>query len=733
MPELKKFIQLLWRYRVIIIAVPLVTIMISYFIVRNLPDVYKAQAQIATGIVDENQQMSFSEMAGLQESRINQKFANMIEVMRSKSMLDLVSYQLMLHDLTSKTPFKEPSSFFKDVRMDQGAIVHAIEVYREKYQKKEGLNVRDPDQEGLMRLLRSMNYDEESLRSSLSIFRSGSSDLIYIDYESEGSELSAFVVNTLSDEFTNYYGTLIRENQNSSVKFLEALLKVREDTLQHRIAAMREYKINNNILNLNEQSSQIMSQRADYDLRLQQAEKDVIAYKGAIRNIDKRFEPQERQYLEASLTNLNQDIINTRAEIHSLYDKYVQNDFDEVYKRSIDSLQPLLAARINNLSDKYVYNPLTTKQELVQQKLTLEIQHDLALYSLNSLKKHADKINQKFNSLVPHEAILQSFERNIETVSKEYQELLAKYNQVRMESEFPIKLRQVLIAMPRGPEASKKLLLVLISGIISFTFCLLVFFVIFYFDNRIKSPLELAVATNAPVLGYLNQVGRSTLDLKDLWQNIHGTAEMREFKKQLRSARFEVNRELVHHPGKGHILSITSMNEGEGKTLLAACIAYTYVMVGKKVLLIDGNLDHPTLTHNSSSKLFLEDFMKDGIIESGFSSGIMVMANKGGDFSLFEIADEDIILERMEYLRTQFDVILIETPALSTLNKAKEWICFSDKTISVFEANQSLDETKKQYINYLTKINGQFIGWIVNKVKPEGKLPERIDTATVIE
>jgi len=733
MPELKKFIQLLWRYRVIIIAVPLVTIMISYFIVRNLPDVYKAQAQIATGIVDENQQMSFSEMAGLQESRINQKFANMMEVMRSKSMLDLVSYQLIIHDLSSDKPFKPFSPLLKEVQMNKGAIAHALEVYQEKYRKKEGLNVRDPDQQGLSRVLHSMGYDTESIKSSLSIYRPESTDFINIEFESAGSELSAFVVNALSQEFTSYYATLIRANHLASTKFLETLLKTREDTLQQRIAALREYKIRNNILNLNEQSSQIMTQMSDYDLRIQEAEKSVMAIRGAINNINKKFEPGERSYVESTLTDLNLDILKTRSEVHSLYDKYVQEDFDEGYKKSIDSLQTVLTKQINNQSDKYIYNPLNTKQELIQQKLTLEIQHDLALYGLNSLKKHQNSINKKFNSLVPHEAVLQTFERNIETVSKEYQELLAQYNQVRMESEFPIKLRQVLVAMPGGPEASKKLLLVLISGIISFTFCLLVFFVIFYFDNRIKSPLELAVATNAPVLGYLNQVGRSTLDLKDLWQNIHGTAEMREFKKQLRSTRFEVNRELVRHPGKGSILSITSMNEGEGKTLLAACIAYTYIMVGKKVLLIDGNLDHPTLTHNSSSKLFLEDFMKDGIIESGFSSGIMVMANKGGDFSLFEIADEDVILERMEYLRTQFDVILIETPALSTLNKAKEWICFSDKTISVFEANQSLDETKRQYINYLTKINGQFIGWIVNKVKPEGKLPERIDTATVIE
>ncbi|MEJ7692081.1 lipopolysaccharide biosynthesis protein [Daejeonella sp.] len=731
MDELKKFILLVWKYRLIIVIVPLITIMVTFFIVRNLPDVYWSEAQIATGIVDETQQMSFTDDAMLQDSRINQKFINMIEVMRSKSMLILVSYKLMLHDLTAK-PFKEKSPLLKELNDD--AIKHAIEVFREKYQKKESLNLRDPDQKGLYSVLQSMEYDDESLKSSLSVYRLGATDFINLDYTSESADLSAFVVNTLSDEFTNYYTTLVKANQRSSVKFLENLLNQKSDTLQNRIANLRSYKIRNRILNLNEQSSQIMTQSADYEFRIQQAEKDIISYRGAISNIDKRFDPQDRRYFESTLTDINQNILSTRAEIHSLYDKYVQNDFDETYKKSIDSLQRVITSQINSQSDKYIYNPLNTKQDLVQQKLNLQLQLDLAAYGLNSLKRHLNFIGRKFDNLVPHEAVIQSFDRNIETVSKEYQDLLTQYNQIKMESEFPIKLRQVLVAMPGLPQPSKKMLLVLLSGIISGAFCLLVFFVMFYLDDRIRRPMELAAATKIPVLGYLNLVGKRTLDLKGIWKNLHGTAEMKEFKKQLRSTRFEVNKELAISGNRGSILNITSIGEGEGKTLIAACIAYTYVMVSKKVLLIDGNFDHASVTENSNTKLFIEDYLKTGEIPgSDFLAGIMVMGNRGGDKSLFELADEKVIKDRLEQLRSIFDVIIVETPPLESLNKAKEWILFSDKTLSVFQADQSITAAKKQHIHYLQTINGKFIGWVLNKVKPEGKVTEQIELATVVE
>ncbi len=731
MEELKKFIDLLLRYKIVLITVPLITVMVTFYIVRNLPDVFPAQAQIATGIVDETQQMALSEASVLQESRINQKFINMVQVMNSKSMIDLVSYKLIIHDLSGK-PFREPSELLKTLNLE--AKKHALSVFKEKYSKKEGLNLRNDDENGLHRILGSMGYDYMSLMNDMLIYRAGTTDFIFIDFQSENSELSAFVVNTLSNEFTDYYTVLVKENQRSSVNFLKNLLKIKSDTLQARISGLREYKIENRILNLDEQSSQIYSQTADYELRMQQAEKDIVALKGTIANIDKRFDPADRRYMESTFTDINQKIIGSKAQMNALQDKYIQSDFDERYKNSIDSLQKIVSAQINTMSDKYTDNPLSSKTALIQKKLDLQIELDRTVYGLNSLKNQLALMSKKFEQLVPHEAVIQSYERDIQTGSEEYQDLLAQYNKVTMEAEFPVKLRQAQVAMPGLPLPSKKMLLVIISGMLSGVFCVIILFVMFFLDNRIRRPADLVLLTKAPVLGYLNLVGKSTLDLKGIWKNLHGTAEMREFKKQLRSTRFEVNRELARTSDRGQVLSITSISEGEGKTLISACIAYTYVMVNKKVLLIDGNFDNPSITKNSNTKLFLEDFLHSGDLGGiNFNSGIMVMGNRGGDKSLLEVSDEETIMERLEQLRSHFDVILVETPPLDALNKAKEWILFTDKTVSVFEADQTINEVKNQHINYLTTLNGQFIGWILNKVKQQGKPEEHIDHANVLE
>jgi Mrp family chromosome partitioning ATPase len=438
--------------------------------------------------------------------------------------------------------------------------------------------------------------------------------------------------------------------------------------------------------------------------------------------------------MESTFTDINLKIIGSKAQMNALQDKYIKSDFEERYKTSIDSLQRIISAQINTTSDKYTDNPINSKAALIQKKLDLQIELDRTVYGLNSLKNQLAVMSKNFEQLVPHEAIIQTYERNIQTESEEYQDLLAQYNKVTMEYEFPVKLRQTQVAMPGAALPSKKIILVITSGILSGIFCVIILFVMFFLDNRIRRPADLVLLTKSPVLGYLNLVGKSTLNLTDIWKNLHGTAEMREFKKQLRSTRFEVYRELALTSDRGQVLSITSISDGEGKTLISACIAYTYVMVNKKVLLIDGNFDNPSITRNSNTKLFLEDFLHDGDLGGiNFNPGIIVMGNRGGDKSLLEVSDEETIINRLEELRSHFDVILVETPPLDALNKAKEWIFFTDKTLSVFEADQTLNEIKNQHINFLTNLNGQFIGWILNKVKQQGKPKVQIDHANVLE
>lgn len=488
--EVRNFIKLLCKHKYTLIIIPLITIIIAFFLVRNLADTFISETQIATGIVDQTQQ-TLNEGVSFQDSRINQEFNNLLEMIRLKRVVDQVSYQLIIHDLTSVKPFKKPVKDLEE--LSQSARKSALKVYTSKYIDREALFLGDNNQYGLNRVLESMAYDEISLNDKLTIRRSNNSDFITVSFQSENPDLSAFIVNTLCKEFISYYSTLVKENQQKAVTFLGKLLQQKKQALNDKTEELKTFKIKNRVLNLDEQAKALFNQIVDFETRREQAERDIESFSGAVAGIDSKFNPNERRYLESALVRINQDIISTKEKLRVLNDQYIQSDFDEDYKDQIDSLTKELTSQINLSTDRYISNPLAAKEALIAQKITLQVQNDLAKYSIRSITNELVRLNIKFDKLVPNEAVVQSFENAIDIAGKEYLEILQKFNQTSMESDFSVQLRQVDLAMPHSAEPSKKMLLVILSGIISFVFCIVVLFILFFLTIPLSSLKNLLI------------------------------------------------------------------------------------------------------------------------------------------------------------------------------------------------------------------------------------------------
>jgi len=709
MEEINKFLGLLRKYRFILIVIPIVTVCITFFLVRNLPNSYISQSQIATGIVDETKQGLLDQVAP-QTSQIIQKFSNLIAIMRMKKMVDLVSYKLIIHDLTAAKPFRPLTTQLSN--LNDAEKKRAIQVYQSFYEKNESLNLYNKEQANLYEMIQSMGYDSDALSGKLSIFRSGDSDFIVVQCETEDPGLSAFVVNELSTEFVKYYSSVVKSNQIKTTNFLSNLLVQKNDTLTRRMRDLRDYKILNGVLNLDEQSKQLYTRIIQYDDKKQEAIQNTSSFAGALSEIDRKFSPNERRYIEATLSKVNGNIVSTKQELNDLYDLYYQNDLDDKYKRSIDSLQRKLTEQITKSSDEYINNPLTQKASLVQQKMDLEIKLDLSRYSMASLEKELQNLNAEFSRLVPKEAEVQALEMRVDIATKEYLDILNRYNQSSLEGGFEVKLNIVQLGMPGLAQPSKKMLLVILSGIISFVFCLFIMFIIYFLDDSIVSPKGLANASQSPVLGGVNKLVAPSVDLNSLWLTESTEPKLLEFKNQLRSLRYEIENDL-----KDKVLVMTSISPTEGKTLLTLSLAFAWKMTNKRILLIDGNFTNPEITNSANPKVYLEDFFKGeaNVLISDKKGAIDILCNRGGDTSLLELASHEQIRAKLDWAKLHYDLIIIETAALDDINQSKEWMLFTQDIVGVFEAGQTITEQKKNYISYL-KGTGFFMGWVMNKI-----------------
>ncbi|MDE3143009.1 MAG: lipopolysaccharide biosynthesis protein, partial [Bacteroidota bacterium] len=136
--ELIKFINQLRRQKFILFGIPIFTVLLTYYLVRNLPDTYISASKISTGLADQSQNQFIESNNNSQESKIDQQFSNLLQSIQMKKMFDQVSYLLIIHDLTSDTPYRKPSKLL--LQLNDRARKHALEVFTRLYESRQALS-----------------------------------------------------------------------------------------------------------------------------------------------------------------------------------------------------------------------------------------------------------------------------------------------------------------------------------------------------------------------------------------------------------------------------------------------------------------------------------------------------------------------------------------------------------------------------------------------------------------
>jgi succinoglycan biosynthesis transport protein ExoP len=705
--ELMNFFKSLKRHRTILILVPVLISIIAYFVSKHMPDKYVSHARLASSVADKSQQLINE--GPTEESKVNLEFDNLLQTLTLNKVMDRVSYKLMLHDLDSATPFRKLTPVVTELTPAQRE--KARQVFTTYCADRRSLNLSDLEEKKLYKMLKSMHYDYTSLRKEIVASRMDNSQYINLEYDSDNPQLSAFVLNTLADEFLNYYTTVSNDNKNKSLQFLDSLLQSKQQALMANEEMLKKYKIENGILNIDDEAKSIYNQIAELQTKKGTAQKDVVASNVALRNIDNKFKPENHKYFESSVSGLNTDIVALKDQFKQANEAYVKSGFDSKYKAEMDSLQARLTSRIYAQTDNAATNPLAAKDNLITQKMTLEVSRDLAQNSVQTLDAELNRLNQHLQKLVPNLASIQALQAKMEVANKEYQDVLQKYNQANLEANAAAPVRIVERAVPGEAVPNMKIMMVALSGVGSLILCIFVFFVIFYFDNSIRTSDQLQDILNVPVLGSLNQVRNDFVNLHDLWSQKELDKGSQVFKNALRSIRLEIENQLEEGKGEdNNIIAVTSLNEGEGKTFFTQSLAYAFARVNKKVLIIDGNFMNPEISNTINGPNYIEAFLSNkGQTKMVDNEFITVIGNKGGDGSLLELNNAKNIRDFFSIIKSIYDVIIIETSAMDGVNKAnaREWISVSDKVLVVFEACRKLDESAQKHIAYLKQLGGK--------------------------
>ncbi|GAA4779697.1 hypothetical protein GCM10023231_03110 [Olivibacter ginsenosidimutans] len=713
MIDVKAYLKYLLRFKWVLGLVPIVSVLITAYFVKDMPQKYKSTAQLSTGLTDESKQ-TVNPGQNMDYFKVSQQFGNIMEMMKMKRVISGLSTKLMIHDLTDKaTAFHPWSDIISELTDAQRK--EALVKYQDILSKNGVLSAADNKELPLYNLTVSMGYDEESLLKNLEINRSGESDFINVSFTSTNPDLSAYVANTLSNDFIVYYMSSSSLNQRASLTLLDSVLKVKEAMMNQKNAALKNYKIGSGVLNLDKQSSMIYQQISEYEARRAQSVNQIQSLQGALADINRKLSKGEGSYVGGNHVVANNEIVNLENQLQLANQRYINNNFRPEDKRAVDSLSRLRTAKLAAVAEGSIGDPASVKQNLLDQKLKLETDLSMAKNGISSLDAELRILRSKYSVLVPTDANVQNLERDADVATKEYMDALNNYNQSSLQSTTSLRLSIAQVGLLGTPERSKGILYVALSGISSFFVCLLAITLAFLLDRSIKSPKQLETITNSKVLGLLNFIDEDNKDLRDIWEDEDNVKDYSIYKDLLRSLRFELNQQV---DDKENVLAITSLDKGHGKSFLASSLAYAFAMMGKKVLLICEN--SPGLTEiiqNANQKTAhqkFESFLVKKEIQ--VADRITVLNRNPNNNSLLEMRDAQSLFVGFNILKDTFDLIIMDIDPIKQSNKVKEWLMFADKSIAVFKSGQKVNEEEKEQMAVFSQ-HKSFIGWVFNQVK----------------
>lgn len=715
--DFQRFFKVLKRYVWFLLAIPILAASLTYYLVQDLPKEYNSQALISTGLADQSQRVVVGDKQ-MDYFATQQQFDNIIEFLKMKKNINLLSYKLMLHDLES------PSDAFNKIDEEIAALssddLQAI-IAQYKMFLVEGkiITPEDNQEYKLFDYLQSMQYGEKTIVEQLEITRKDNSDFIQIDYLSNNPYLSVYVVNTIANDFVHSYQERSSLNQSNSKELLDSLLKGKEQFMNAKNSQIKDFQVRNSVINLSSQAEALYARINEKDAQRASVVGEIQSLQGAIQGIETKLKNGNAELASTSTIENNQ-IINLKNQLQKANERYVDNNFQQEDARAIDSLQSRLSKLVASNTTSIGSDPRLLRQNLIQQKLTMEVGLDRAKSGLTVILSDLAAMRERYNRMVPNDAGLKNYEREADIATKEYLSALEMYNQNSVMGSTGIRPQLAQAGVVNVAEPSKKLMYVGLAGTSSLGTCIFVLAIAFLLDRKIRTSDQLAMITQNKIIGQINNIVPNNKDLKTVWEEGKSTEDYSLYKDLVRSLRFEIDTSLKADGQK--IIGITGVHNNSGASFIASSLAYSFAMTKKRVLLIGGDyvLSKPKQLKGKDADVVEENQFDSFIVKRELQTDqfITKLTTNSKNESLLEVYNEDVLRNGFDELKKEFDVIIIDVQSLQKIHHAKEWLMFADKSIALFPAGAIVGPYEKELISFMDKRDG-FMGWVLNKTKVE--------------
>ena len=567
--DLLAYWRMLVKRRWLIIAVVIVVAGIALIRTLLTPPTFRATVimQIDPDNVQVMQVQGITPMQGGYDPDFKQ---TQFELLQSRSLAERVAEDLQLADSNIFEQLQPPSWTERlGELLNPNSRVKEAPLAPKTVEKTGDANEQSAAGDAVRKLRQATGL----VQGGVSVIPIQDSRLFRVNYDSMLPAFSARVANALADGFIA--SSLDRQFGASSYakKYLEdqlAQLKSRLEESERSLVSFAQKEnivpnadgsslVGQNLITLNSSLAAAQDQRIRAEARWTQASK----VSGAALPAD---------MLAGSIVRTLQEQL---AQLQGQYQQNLQKfkpEYPEMLslKGQIDESANQIAKELKNIrsSVKAEYDAALGQEKILESQLD----------ELRTQTLEADRGSIQYNIL----------KRDVDTNRQLYNALLQRYKEVGMAGG--VKSSNISIVdraeVPMGrfaPSLSRSVLFgLLLGGILGVMIALL----LEYIDDSLKSPQDIEQHLKLPVLGIIPKLAKQTL--------VDALADPRSaFSESYRSVRTAL--QFSTEEGVPKILLITSPSASEGKSTSALTLAHNFAHLGKRVLLIEGDLRNPSL------------------------------------------------------------------------------------------------------------------------------------------
>lgn len=582
--SLSDVLRLLARKWLLLVLVPLVLGVSTYFFARHLPKSYSSDTTIYTGIASG---YGLSGNAEADYNKTSNAFDNLINLITARSTREEVAYQLLATHLwqVSQQPALLGSEPYETLRERLPASLRqqltgptqqaTLENVR-RYAQANSSNV-------IYQLLNSLDptYSLTSL-ARLTAFRIGSSDLIRLEYESYNPELCRSTLALVTQVFLEQSKNL-REGQTTSViNYYEDQLSRAKERLTKAENENLAFNRSNNIINYEAQSKNVATEKEALATEVTQVSQQLAGAEASFGAINRKLGGRQdavlssREVLEQRqrLSRLNAAITDQRfsgqgAEAEAKT-KQLQAEADRAAQALQSNVSKYAArsASVEGIPNNDLFN------EWVQDMVQVESNRA----KLGVMKRRQQEFEQEYQRMAPLGATLKRIERDIDLAEKDYLAVLTNLNQSRASQQNTQLTANLKIIdppnLPLTPKSNKLILLVLLSSIGGLVFTTGLVLGLGLLDKSLRNPENAARRIGLPVAGImLDAHAPPTKQLQ--------ASQQRSLDQLVRHILLQANTSPTPSP---FVVGVFSVQRQEGKTTLCQALAQRCHEMGVQTL-----------------------------------------------------------------------------------------------------------------------------------------------------